>query len=132
MPPLSQSVRGVSRRWSKYCMFSRSSGLISASMKASISPSSPGRCSGRLKSTTILLSTSRRVRGCLRIYSHFAYNNRALGDQLEPVQRLLPNPRQRGDRVLVADLEPEPGCADEDGGEVLEQQRDRRRRVFGI
>src|SRR6266403_4116 len=112
MPPLSQSVRAYSRRWSKYCMFSRSSGLISASMNASISARTPGRCSGRVKSTLIsILSTS---------------------NSLEPVQGLLPNPRERGDCVVVADPHPQGRRADEDGGEVLEEQCDGRRGVLGI
>src|SRR5881397_1308645 len=92
-------------------MCSRSSGLISASMNASISASSPGRCSGRAKSTVILLWCR-------------------LGS--EPVQCLLPDPRECGDGVVIAEFEAESGRPDEDRGEVLEQQRDRRRGVLGM
>ena len=102
MPPLSQSVRAYSRRWSKYCMFSRSSGLISASMNASISASRPGRCSGRAKSTVIPLS-------CEVVRTRTASSSRS---------------SQRRDGVLVVDLQAEARAADEDRGEVLEQQRD--------
>ena len=63
-PPFSRSVRANSRRRSKYCMCSRSSGLISASMNASISASRAGRCSGTEKSvieqSPILSSIDRR------------------------------------------------------------------------
>ena len=51
---------------------------------------------------------------------------------LKPVQRLLPNPRQCGDGVLVADLDTQAGCAHEDAGEVLEQQGDGRCGVLGV
>nr|CRL71997.1 hypothetical protein CPGR_00795 [Mycolicibacter nonchromogenicus] len=52
-PPRSTSVRANSRRWSKYCMCSACSGAISRSMKSSISASTPGRCSGSVKSMAI-------------------------------------------------------------------------------
>src|SRR6201986_1899408 len=105
MPSLSQSVRACSRRWSKYWMFSRSSGLISASMNSSISASRLGRCSGRVKSTILPLSS---------------------------VESLLPDRRQDRDGVPVADSQPEPGRTDEDGGEVLEQQGDGGRGMFRV
>ncbi|CAM5737346.1 hypothetical protein MAUB1S_01826 [Mycolicibacterium aubagnense] len=60
-PPFSRSVRANSRRRSKNCMFSRSSGLISASMNASISANRRGRCSGSAKSTVIPLSVRSRT-----------------------------------------------------------------------
>src|SRR5246127_4982086 len=112
MPSLSQSVRACSRRWSKYCMFSACSGAISRSMNASMSASSPGRCSGRVKST-IISSRSRYA----------------------AVQGFLPDRRQGCDGVLVADFQAQSsgaGGAHEDGGEVLEQQRDGRRRVVRV
>src|SRR5580693_3853110 len=112
MPSLSQSVRACSRRWSKYCMLSACSGAISRSMNASISASSPGRCSGRAKSTFLSLRAP-----------------------LVAVQSFLPDRRQRGDRVLVADFQAKAfrsGAADEHGGEVLEQQGDCGSDVLGV
>src|ERR1700743_2531400 len=112
MPSLSQSVRACSRRWSKYCVFSACSGAISRSMNASISASSPGRCSGRVKSTAISLRSRRAA-----------------------VQSLFPDRRQGRNGILVADLEAQSfgsGTPDEHRGEVLEQQGDGRGGVLGF
>src|SRR5690606_6278221 len=101
-----------------YCMCSRSSGLISASMKASISASSPGRWSGRANSTAgspFPRASGWRGRG-----------------RSATIQGLLPDGGQRADRVGVADLQSGPAPADEDGGEVLEHQRDRRGDVLRV
>src|SRR5271156_3605284 len=105
MPSLSQSVRACSRRWSKYCMFSACSGAISRSMNASMSASTPGRCAGRVKSTLI---------------------------SLRAVENFFPDYRQGCDGVLVADFQAQAGRSHDHGGEVLEQQRDGRRRVLRV
>jgi hypothetical protein len=44
----------------------------------------------------------------------------------------FPDSRERGNGIRVADLEPDARCADEDCGEVLEQQGDRRRGVLRV
>ena len=48
------------------------------------------------------------------------------------IEGLLPNCSQGRDGVLVADLDSETRLPDEDGGEVLEQQRDGRRGVLRV
>src|ERR1700721_541633 len=78
-------------------------------MNASMSASSPGRCSGKVKST-VLSSRSRHA----------------------AVQGLLPHRRQGRDGVFVADLDAEHGWADKHRGEVLEQQGEGGSDVLGI